>query len=71
MKGCPYDNVVSESTYKLIKTEFVRQRSFLSIKQLKIQFDQYMRWFNEKWIHSTLGYLSPTQYKSLALSKVV
>jgi putative transposase len=28
MKGCPYDNAVSEATYKVIKTEFVRNQQF-------------------------------------------
>lgn len=71
MKGCPYDNAVSEATYKLIKTEFVRCRSFASLDQLKKDLDQYVIWFNEKRIHSTLGYLSPAQYKSLSLSNSV
>ena len=71
MKGCPYDNAVSEATYKLVKTEFVRCRSFESLEQLKTELDEYVKWFNEKRIHSTLGYLSPVQYKSMALSKTV
>lgn len=71
MKGCPYDNAVSEATYKLIKTEFVKRRSFESLNQLKNQLDEYVKWFNEKRIHSTLGYLSPVQYKSMSLSKTV
>ncbi len=71
MKGCPYDNAVSESTYKLIKTEFVKSRSFESLDQLNNELDIYVKWFNEKRIHSTLGYLSPAQYKSMYLSKTV
>jgi len=71
MKGCPYDNAVSEATYKLIKTEFVKCRFFDSIEQLKTELDEYVKWFNEKRIHSTLGYLSPAQYKSMSLSKSV
>ena len=34
MKGCPYDNAVSEATLKLIKTEFVKSRHFVSIEHL-------------------------------------
>ncbi|MDD4347215.1 MAG: IS3 family transposase, partial [Desulfitobacteriaceae bacterium] len=48
MKGCPYDNAVSEATYKVIKTEFVRNRHFETIKDLKNQLDEYVSWFNEK-----------------------
>lgn len=65
MKGCPYDNAVSEATYKLVKSEFVKHRCFETIEQLKQELDDYVQWFNEKRIHSTLGYLSPHQYKSL------
>jgi len=65
MKGCPYDNAVSEATYKLVKSEFVRIRRFETLEQLKRELDDYIQWFNEKRIHSTLGYLSPHQFKSL------
>ncbi|BAH41250.1 hypothetical protein BBR47_02730 [Brevibacillus brevis NBRC 100599] len=30
MKGYPYDNAVAEATFKLIKTEFVKNRRFES-----------------------------------------
>ena len=71
MKGCPYDNAVSEATFKLIKAEFVRNRHFKSLEKLKCELDSYVRWFNEKRIHSTLGYLSPMEFKSMALKKTV
>ena len=71
MKGCPYDNAVAESTYKLIKTEFAKNRYFESIEHLRKELDDYVRWFNEKRIHSTLGYLSPTEYKRVTLKKIV
>lgn len=28
MKGCPYDSVLSEATYKVIKTEFAKNQKF-------------------------------------------
>lgn len=71
MKGCPYDNAVAESAYKLIKTEFARNRNFESIEHLRKELDEYVIWFNEKRIHSTLGYLTPAEYKRLVLKKIV
>ena len=71
MKGCPYDNAVAESTYKIIKTEFARNSIFDSIEQLRKELDEYVRWFNEKRVHSTLGYLSPAEFKRMALKKIV
>lgn len=35
-KGTPYDNAVAESTYKIIKTEFVKQESFKSLEMLRL-----------------------------------
>lgn len=71
MKGCPYDNAVSEATYKLIKTEFVKNHYFESLDHLRKELDEYVKWFNEGRIHSTLGYLSPAEFKYQALKKTV
>ncbi|MGF9801087.1 IS3 family transposase [Brevibacillus agri] len=71
MKGCPYDNAVAEATFKLIKAEFVKNRKFESLSQLKQELGTYVKWFNEARIHSTLGYLSPLAYKEKALKKSV
>lgn len=71
MKGCPYDNAVAEATFKLIKAEFVKNRKFESLSQLKQELGTYVKWFNEARIHSTLGYLSPLVYKEKALKKSV
>jgi transposase InsO family protein len=63
MKGCPYDNAVAEATFKIIKTEFVRNYHFESLSKLNQKLTCYVQWFNSKRIHSTLGYLSPLEYK--------
>lgn len=65
MKACPYDNAVAEATFKIIKTEFVYPREFESLAQLKQEWFLYVWWFNHKRIHSTLGYLSPIEYKNV------
>ena len=36
MKGCPYDNAVAESTFKMIKAEFVYGRRFDTLEQLQL-----------------------------------
>ena len=63
MKGCPYDNAVAEATFKIFKTEFVRNKQFEDLNDLKLQLQEYVFWFNNERIHGTLGYLSPTEYK--------
>ncbi len=71
LKGCPYDNAVAEATFKSIKFEFVYQTTFTSLEQLHIAFSDYVNWFNRFRIHETLGYVSPIEFKRLALKKVV
>ncbi|MBS3987209.1 MAG: IS3 family transposase, partial [Erysipelothrix sp.] len=56
-------NAVAEATFKIIKTEFIRNNSFRNLSELKEQLSTYIHWFNHQRIHSTLGYLSPIQYQ--------
>lgn len=63
MKGCPYDNAVAESSFKLFKTEFVRGQNFESLTQLKVELEGYVYWFNHQRLHGSLGYLSPMEFK--------
>jgi len=67
LKGCPYDNAVAESTFRIFKAEFVYGRNFDSIEKLKIQLFDYVHWFNNFRIHSSLGYLSPAEFKAQTL----
>jgi len=46
LKGCPYDNAVSEATFKIIKAEFARNRHFDSLEQLENEMQKYVKWFN-------------------------
>lgn len=62
-KGSPYDNAVAEAIFKSIKTEFVYPNTFETIQELETQFAAYVWWFNNKRLHSTLGYLPPVEYK--------
>ena len=63
MKGCPYDNAVAESTFKMIKAEFVSSRRFDTLEQLQLELADYVHWFNNIRLHGTLGYLSPAEFK--------
>ena len=71
MKGCPYDNAVAEATFKIVKTEFTKNYRFKSLEDLELMLSDYVNWFNNSRIHSTLGYLSPKQYKEHNLIKIV
>lgn len=70
-KGCPYDNAVAEATFKIIKTEFVWNETFHNLEELNLKLWDYVNWYNCHRIHSSLGYLSPVQYRENNLKKVV
>lgn len=63
IRGCPYDNAVAESTFKMIKAEFVYRRHFDTLEQLQAELADYVHWFNNFRLHGTLGYLTPVEFK--------
>ena len=65
-KGNPFDNAVSESSYNIIKTEFVSNKSFENIEQLDLELFDYVNWFNNFRLHGSLNYLTPSEFKSLS-----
>jgi transposase InsO family protein len=70
-KGCPYDNAVAEATFKIFKTEFVNPNTFDSLDHLKLELSDYVNWYNNFRIHSTLDYLTPVEFRNLDLKKIV
>jgi len=70
-KGCPYDNAVAEATFKVFKTEFVYPNTFESLDQLNLELFDYVNWYNNLRIHSSLSYLTPIEYKEKFLSEIV
>jgi transposase InsO family protein len=70
-KGSPYDNAVAEATFKIVKTEFVKGNWFETLERLELEFMDYVNWFNNCRIHSSLGYMSPIEYRNDTLKKVV
>lgn len=63
-KGTPLDNSVAEAAYKTLKVEFVYSNRFNSLEELSVKLDNYIYWYNNKRLHSTLGYMSPIEYKN-------
>lgn len=67
-KGCPYDNAVDESTDKTLKAEFVHGERFGSLRELQVKLSDYVWWYNNERMHSTLGYMSPVEFRKAGLS---
>ena len=62
-KGNPWDNAVMESLNHVIKTEFVGNRSFESMAHFKMDFFEYIHWYNHHRLHGSLGYKTPIEYR--------
>ena len=72
--------------YKVIKTEFVKNQRFETQEQLGYEFADYVngspgsakhhpqllgKGYNNHRIHSSLGYLTPVEYRQNTLKNVV
>lgn len=66
--GCPYDNACAETLFNKTKIEFVRNRVFKSMDEVKTELFQHVYWYNNKRLHSSLGYLSPVAYRNKNMS---
>jgi len=59
-----WDNAVAESFFKIIKSELNICKPYKPHSQTKIDlFDFIEIWYNRKRSHSSLGYLSPSEYE--------
>ena len=67
-KGCPYDNAVDESTNRILKAELVHRETFGTTRELRAKLSDYVHWYNNFRIHSTLGYMSPVEFREAGLS---
>ena len=70
-KGCSPDNAACEGLFGRIKNEFFYNQDWkdVTIEEFSHELDLYLRWYNEKRIKKSLGYLSPVEYRrSLGLT---
>lgn len=66
-KGCPYDNAVDESTNKILKAELVYREMFGTTRELQVKLADYVHWYNNFRMHSTLGYMTPIEFRKAGL----
>ena len=62
--GCPYDNSPVESFFATLKRELIYRKKYATIEEIRTDIFRYIELFyNRKRLHSSLGYLSPVQYR--------
>lgn len=66
--GNVWDNAAMESFFSSLKTERVRQRTYRTRKQARVDvFDYIERFYNPMRRHSTIGYISPMTFEERAM----
>ena len=64
-KGNCYDNCYVESWFSSLKKEWIYRHQFSTKEELRgLVFEYIETWYNNKRRHSSLGYLSPMEYKT-------
>lgn len=64
-----WDNAVAESFFKTIKSECTNRYSFKFFLEAYQVIDQYIKWYNYKRLHSSLGYKSPLEMEMELITK--
>jgi len=65
-KGNCYDNAVTETFFKTLKTEWIYGKKLPNKQELRQSLFAYIEiFYNRKRTHSALGYLSPAEFLKL------
>jgi putative transposase len=64
-KGNPYDNAKAESFMKTLKSEEVYRNEYRDFHEVHAGIGEFLeRVYNQKRLHSALGYLSPAEFEN-------
>ena len=68
-KGNPYDNAACESFMKTLKYEEVYRNEYRDFQEARASIGEFLEGvYNQKRLHSALGYVSPAQFENGASS---
>jgi transposase InsO family protein len=62
-KGDCWDNACSETLFRSLKVERLHGLHFETLRQAKDEALDWLLWYNQTRLHSTLNYVSPVQYE--------
>lgn len=64
-KGNCYDNAITETFFKTLKTELIYHKTYESREEAELDIFNYIELFyNRKRLHSSLGFKSPVDFKN-------
>jgi putative transposase len=70
-KGNPYDNAAAESFMKTLKYEEVYLWDYHSVEDVKRRLPYFLQEvYNQKRLHSSLGYVTPQEFEQAELASV-
>jgi putative transposase len=61
--GDAFDNAAAESFVDSFKTELIRDRVWRTRSQLELAVVEYVAWFNNERLHTSLGGVPPNEYE--------
>jgi putative transposase len=62
--GCCYDNAAMESFWSTLKTEWLHDKDFRTLREAELAiFDYIETFYNPRRLHSALGYQSPVDFE--------
>jgi transposase InsO family protein len=69
-KGNPYDNAIAESFMKTLKYEQVYREDYEDLREARVSIQRFLEQvYNEKRLHSALGYLPPAEFERALAAK--
>lgn len=63
--GTPTDNAYVESFFKTLRNELLHHWKFKTVVECVARIIDYLEFYNERRLHSSLNYLSPVEYQNL------
>jgi len=64
-KGHCWDNAHMESFFHTLKTEMIYFQHFATLEEAMAYIIDYIYFYNNQRIHSTLGYLTPVECEQM------